>query len=95
MGVALLARWRTLVGLAFSLVFPGIPLPLFVLCIQAAAIAVALGAPLTAILLVVVVSPADQETIVLLVISVATALLLANEVGRWFTQDGEVAESRA
>ena len=79
----------TLVGLAFSLVFPGIPLPLFVLCIQAAAIAVALGAPLTAILLVVVVSPADQETIVLLVISVATALLLANEVGRRLGHDGE------
>lgn len=85
----------TLVGLALNLVFPDIPVILFVLCIQAAAIAVALGAPLTAILLVVVVGAADQETIVLLVISVATALLLANEVGRWFTQDGEVAESRA
>lgn len=82
----------TLVGLALNLVFPDIPAILFVLCIQAAAIAVALGAPLTAILLVVVVGAADQETIVLLVISVATALLLGNEVGRRFAQNREAAK---
>ncbi len=85
----------TLVGLALNLVFPDIPVVLFVLCIQAASISVALGAPLTAILLVVVVGAADQETIVLLVISVTTALILGNEFGRRFAQSGEAAKEDA
>jgi len=66
----------TLVGLALNLLFPGIPVSIFVLCIEVAAIALALGAPLTAILLVVVVGTADQNMIVLLVISAVTAMLL-------------------
>ncbi|CCJ35284.1 chloride channel protein [Methanoculleus bourgensis MS2] len=66
----------TLVGLALHLLFPGIPVSIFVLCIEVAAIALALGAPLTAILLVVVVGTADQNMIVLLVISAVTAMLL-------------------
>ena len=66
----------TLVGLALNLVFPGVPVSLFVLCIEVAAITLALGAPLTAILLVVVVGTADQNMIVLLVISAVTAMLL-------------------
>ncbi len=66
----------TLVGLALHLLFPGIPVSIFVLCIEVAAITLALGAPLTAILLVVVVGTADQNMIVLLVISAVTAMLL-------------------
>ncbi len=66
----------TLVGLALNLLFPGVPVSLFVLCIEVAAITLALGAPLTAILLVVVVGTADQNMIVLLVISAVTAMLL-------------------
>lgn len=70
----------TLIGLALNLVVPGIPAAVFVLCIEAGAVAVALGAPLTAILLVAIVSGADQDMTVLLVLSIATALLLSAEV---------------
>jgi len=70
----------TLIGLALHLVFPGIPVGIFVLCIEAAALTLALGAPLTSILLVAVVGTADQYTVVLLVISAVTAMVIAAAV---------------
>lgn len=69
----------TLIGLALNLLVPGVPAAVFVLCIEAGALAVAMGIPLTAILLVALLSGADQDMIVLLVISVATGLLLSAE----------------
>ena len=66
----------TLIGLALNLVFPGVPVSILVLCIEVAALTLALGAPLTAILLVSVVGTANQNMIVLLVISAVTAMLL-------------------
>ena len=66
----------TMVGLALSLAFPGVPVGIFVLCIEAAAIAFALGAPLTAILLVVVVSTPSPSLTALVVTSAVTALVL-------------------
>ncbi len=69
----------TLIGLALNLLVPGIPAAVFVLCIEAGALAVAMGIPLTAILLVALLSGADQDMIVLLVFSIATALLLSAE----------------
>ena len=66
----------TMIGLALSLVFPGIPAGIFVLCIMAAVVTVALGAPLTAILLVFVVSRADQNTAALFVVSSVVALII-------------------
>jgi H+/Cl- antiporter ClcA len=67
----------TMIGLALSLIFPGIPVSILVLCIEVAAITLALGAPLTAILLVAVVGTADPYLIVLLVLSAVTAMILA------------------
>jgi len=72
----------TLIGLALNLVFPGIPVGIFVLCIEVAALTLALGAPLTSILLVAVVGTADQYTVVLLVISAVTAMVIAAAVKR-------------
>jgi H+/Cl- antiporter ClcA len=46
----------TMLALALSLAFPSVPIVMLVLCIEAAAIALALNAPLTAILLVSVVA---------------------------------------
>ena len=66
----------TMIGLVLSLVFPGIPAGIFVLCIMAAVVTVALGAPLTAILLVFVVSRADQNTAALFVVSSVVALII-------------------
>lgn len=66
----------TMIGLALGLLFPGVPAGIFVLCIIAAVFTVALGVPLTAILLVAVMGAADQTMTVLLVISSAVALLI-------------------
>lgn len=70
----------TMIGLALSLVFPGVPVGIFVLCILAAVITLALGAPLTAILLVAVMGAANQNMTVLVVISSAVALIIGVEV---------------
>ena len=69
----------TLIGLALNLLIPGVPAAVFVLCIEAGALAVAMGVPLTAILLVALLSGADQDMVVLLVFSIATGLLLSAE----------------
>ena len=70
----------TLVGLALSLVFPGTPVAILVLCVEAAALTFALGAPLTSILLIMIVGTADQNMIVLLTLSAVTAMLIAAQV---------------
>jgi H+/Cl- antiporter ClcA len=66
----------TMVGLALSLAFPGMPVGIFVLCIEAATIAFALGAPLTAMLLILVLSNPSPYLAALVVTSVVTALVL-------------------
>ena len=72
----------TMIGLALSLAFPGVPVAITVLCVEVAAVTLALGAPLTAILLVAVVGSADPAMIVLLVISAVTAMIMAAEAKR-------------
>jgi chloride channel protein, CIC family len=76
----------TMFGLALSLLFPGVPVSIFVLCIEAAALTMALGAPLTAILLVVVVGTADPNEIALLVLSSIVALMVGGGVKRLMAQ---------
>jgi len=68
----------TMLGLALSLIFPSVPVTIFVLCIEAAAFALAMGAPLTAIILVLVVSNPGSAMMVLVVISATTALILGS-----------------
>jgi len=70
----------TMIGLALSLVFPGIPVAIFVLCLMAAVITLALGAPLTAILLVIVIGTTNQEMMALIVLSSVVALIIGMEV---------------
>ncbi|HLJ82324.1 MAG TPA: chloride channel protein [Ktedonobacterales bacterium] len=72
----------TMFGLALSLLFPGVPVSIFVLCIEAAAITLALRAPLTAILLVAVVGTADPNEVALLVLSSVVALMVGSGVQR-------------
>jgi H+/Cl- antiporter ClcA len=66
----------TMLGLALALIFPSVPVAIFVLCIEAAAFALALGAPLTAIILVLVVSNPGSIMMVLVATSATTALVL-------------------
>jgi H+/Cl- antiporter ClcA len=67
----------TMIGLVLSLLFPGVPVGIFVMCIEAAAISLALGAPLTAILLVAIVGTANPYMVTLLVVSSVTAIIVA------------------
>jgi H+/Cl- antiporter ClcA len=67
----------TMIALALNLAFPSVPLSILVLCIETAAITLALGAPLTTILLVVTVSTANQYQLALLTLSAVTAMILA------------------
>ena len=69
----------TLIGLALNLAFPGVPVILTILCLEAASISLALGAPLSSILLVTLVSSAGQITpylVALIVLATATSMLL-------------------
>lgn len=70
----------TMIGLALSLEFPQIPAGIFVLCIIAAVVTLALGAPLTAILLVAVMSSADQNMVILVLISSVVALVIGIKI---------------
>ncbi|HEY1387712.1 MAG TPA: chloride channel protein [Ktedonobacterales bacterium] len=76
----------TVFGLALSLLFPGIPVSIFVLCIEAATLTMALGAPLTSILLVVVVGTADPNEVALLVLSSLVALIVGERIKRLMAQ---------
>ncbi len=68
----------TMIGLALHLVFPDAPLGVLVMCIEGPAIAVALSAPLTAILLVAVIGTADPDTLALIVLSTVVGMLIGN-----------------
>jgi H+/Cl- antiporter ClcA len=70
----------TMIGLALSLVFPGVPVAIFVLCLMAAVITLALGVPLTAILLVIIIGTTNQEMMALIVLSSVVALIMGMSV---------------
>lgn len=70
----------TMIGLALSLLFPGIPVSIFVMCLEVAVITLVLKAPLSAILLVGLIGTADSNTVVLLVISAVTAMILGESL---------------
>jgi len=72
----------TMFGLALSLLFPTVPVSIFVLCLETAAITLALRAPLTAILLVAVVGTADPNEIALLVVAAVTSMILGILIAR-------------
>jgi H+/Cl- antiporter ClcA len=76
----------TMFGLALGLLFPGVPISIFVLCLEVATITVAIRAPLTAILLVAVVGTADPNEIALLVLSSVVALFVGQAVQRVIAQ---------
>ncbi len=64
----------TMIGLALSLLFPGIPVTIFVLCIEVSTITLALNAPLTAIFLVAIIGTANENMLSLLVVSAVVAM---------------------
>ncbi|MGZ3664749.1 MAG: chloride channel protein [Ktedonobacterales bacterium] len=72
----------TMFGLALSLLFPTVPVSIFVLCIEVSALTLAAGAPLTMILLVAVIGTADAFTITLLTLSAAVAMLVGEGLKR-------------
>jgi H+/Cl- antiporter ClcA len=67
----------TMTGLALNLAFPGVPSSILVMCIEAGTMTLALGAPLTAVLLVAVVGTANPYMLSLLVLSAVAAMILS------------------
>jgi H+/Cl- antiporter ClcA len=67
-------------GIIGSLVFPGVPIGILVLCLMTAVITLALGAPLTDILLVIVIGTTNQEMMALIVLSSVIALIIGMTV---------------
>jgi len=63
-----------MIGLALSLIFPWIPISILIPCIEASAFALALNAPLTAILLVAVINTADPNSTALLILSAVVGI---------------------
>ncbi len=81
----------TMLGLALSLVFPSVPLAILVLCIEGAAIALLLGGPLTAILLVVVVGTLgagklEMYLIALIIVSIVVSMIIGALFKRMMTR---------
>jgi H+/Cl- antiporter ClcA len=65
-----------MIGLSLSMTFPGVPTGIFVLCLMAAVVTLSLGAPLTAILLIVVIGTTNPNMTALLVVSAVVAMLI-------------------
>jgi len=63
-----------MIGLALSLIFPWIPISILITCIEVSAFALALNAPLTAILLVAVINTADPNSTALLILSAVVGI---------------------
>jgi H+/Cl- antiporter ClcA len=72
----------TMLGLALALIFPGVPLSILVLCIEGPAVGLALGAPLTAIVLVLIVGSSSPDTMALIVLSTAVGVLVGGTLKR-------------
>jgi len=72
----------TMLGLALRLIFPDVPESILVLCIEGPAVALALGAPLTAIVLVVIVGSWSPDTMALIVLSTAVGVLVGTRVNQ-------------
>ena len=81
----------TMFGLALHLLLPATPLAILVLCIEAGTLALALGAPLTAVLLVATVGTSDTYMIALLVVSALVGLMVG--VGFRHLLAGRAAQS--
>jgi H+/Cl- antiporter ClcA len=70
----------TLTGLALGQIAPNVPIAILVLCIEAPALALALNAPLSGILLVAVIGLANPDTVALMVLSTVVGLLVGAAV---------------
>jgi H+/Cl- antiporter ClcA len=70
----------TMLGLALNLVFPAVPTSLLVTCLEGPAVAMALQAPLTAIILVSVVGTSGVDALALVVLSTVVGLLTGSAV---------------
>ena len=76
----------TMLALAISLIFPGVPIALLFTCIVAATIALVLGALPAAILLTIVISPANTYELGYISLATATALVIGAAVRQRIAQ---------
>jgi hypothetical protein len=67
-----------MIGLTLNLWFPSVPMAILVECIEASALALALGAPLTGILLVAVIATTSPDQIALTAIAAVVGLIVGS-----------------
>jgi H+/Cl- antiporter ClcA len=70
----------TTLGLALHLLFADVPLSILTLCIEGPAVALALSAPLTAIILVLIVGGSSPDMMALIVLSTGVGVLVGGAV---------------
>jgi H+/Cl- antiporter ClcA len=76
----------TMFALAINILFPGVPIAICVISIEGAALSLALGAPLTAILLVATVATSNTYELALLALSAVVGLLMGAIVRTFMAQ---------
>ena len=76
----------TMFALAINLLVPGVPIAICVISIEGAALSLALGAPLTAILLVATVATSNTYELALLALSAVVGLLMGAIVRTFMAQ---------
>jgi H+/Cl- antiporter ClcA len=77
----------TMLGQALHLTFPDVPQSILVLCIEGPAVALALSAPLTAIVLVLIVGSSSPDTMALSVLSTAVGVLVGGALRQVLAAD--------
>jgi H+/Cl- antiporter ClcA len=77
----------TMLGLTLHLIFPDVPMSLLVLCIEGPAIGLALSAPLTAIVLVLIVGSSNPDMMALIVLSTGVGVLVGGAVRQAITRN--------
>jgi H+/Cl- antiporter ClcA len=83
----------TMLGLALNLVFPTVPTSLLVTCLEGPAVAMALQAPLTAVILVSVVGTSGADALALVVLSTVVGLLTGSAVKQAIASRATEAET--
>ncbi len=74
----------TMLGLALNLIFPSVPTSILVTCIEGPAVALALSAPLTAVILVSVVGTSGPDSVALVVLATVVGMLTGAAVKQGF-----------
>ena len=83
-----------MIGLALSLLLPGVPVNILTACIQVGVVTLILNAPLTSILLVSVITAANPDLVELIVVAAVTSMIVGQVFKRLTARGSAVSKSR-